>query len=147
MQIDFDLNSTQELTEFEPLPEGQYLVELVGEELGEIREGKQSLKLIYRVLDGQRAGDEFFDWVFVRHASEAAVGRTRKYLKSLGVACNRPVYRDTCELMHIPFSISVILTEDNKGRLRNEIKKFEARSSSFSGGAINASATSSCTPG
>ncbi|MCF0234397.1 MAG: DUF669 domain-containing protein, partial [Thermoguttaceae bacterium] len=86
MQIDFDLNSTQELTEFEPLPEGQYLVELVGEELGEIREGKQSLKLIYRVLDGQRAGDEFFDWVFVRHASEAAVGRTRKYLKSLGVA-------------------------------------------------------------
>lgn len=125
MRINFNLAETGEYSgSTPPVPAGRYLVEIVDEKYGQTRSGKgAALELRYSILQGEKRGYIIREWINVDHSSESAREIARAQLKSLGVACGKPIYGDTADLFRIPFYLDVIV-EDFGGRARNTVKGY-----------------------
>ena len=127
MKIDFDLASTPEYTGSVNalLPPGKYPVEIVEERDDANRSGTgRKLILVYGVLEGPCKGQEFSENINYENSSDTSVKIARSRLKSLGVACGKPDYEDTCMLFHIPFVVETIQEEGSDGKLRTVIKRY-----------------------
>lgn len=125
MQITFDLAATGEYSGSTPaIPAGRYLVEIVAEKYGPVKSGKgNALELRYSVLQGEKRGYLVREWINIDHTSADTREIAQTQLKSLGIACGKPVYNDTSELFRIPFYLDVIV-EEVGGKERNTVKGY-----------------------
>lgn len=125
MQIKFNLAETGEYSgSTPPVPAGRYLVEIVDEKYGPTKSGKgNALELRYSILQGEKRGYLIREWINVDHSTESAREIAQTQLKSLGIACGKPVYKDTTELFRIPFYLDVIV-EEVGGKERNTVKGY-----------------------
>ena len=125
MQIKFNLAEIGEYSgSTPPVPAGRYLVEIVDEKYGPTKNGKgYALELRYSILQGEKRGHLIREWINVDHSSESVREIARTQLKSLGIACGKPIYGDTTELFRIPFFIDAIV-EEVGGKARNAVKGY-----------------------
>ena len=125
MQIKFNLAETGEYSgSTPPVPAGRYLVEIVDEKYGPTKNGKgNALELRYSILQGEKRGYLIREWINIDHSTESVREIAQTQLKSLGIACGKPVYKDTTELFRIPFYLDVIV-EEVGGKERNAVKGY-----------------------
>ena len=127
MIINFDLASTPEYTGSANalLPSGQYVVTMVSER-DEINRAGTGRKLTptYSVYEGEYKGQAFSENINYENENKDSERIARSQLKSLGVACGKPVYEDTSELLNIPFIVETVQEEGKDGKLRTVIKRY-----------------------
>lgn len=127
MIINFDLASTPEYTGSANalLPSGQYVVTMVSER-DEINRAGTGRKLTptYCVYEGEYKGQAFSENINYENENKDSERIARSQLKSLGVACGKPVYEDTSELLNIPFIVETVQEEGKDGKLRTVIKRY-----------------------
>lgn len=75
-----DFSQVEERSE-DPIPMGQYLIEVVGAELGKTKEGKPFMQLKFKVADGDLADRTFTDRMYL---NEEALWRAKKGLRAFG---------------------------------------------------------------
>lgn len=82
MPITIDFDQVNDAEDYSPLPDGQYLCELVEVEEATTRDGNEWWKLRFEVLKGEYQGRRIFDSLFF---SDKALKRVKLILNRLGL--------------------------------------------------------------
>ncbi len=128
VQFNFDATQVKPLVEYAALPEGQYLVEITQSVSKETKaKDGNYLELEYTVLDGEQKGSLHWDRLCLEHPSAKAVKRANAALSAICYAIGVLSFRDTVELHHIPFLITVRNKTDDTGRTSAEVVGYAPR--------------------
>lgn len=121
----FDPSQHEDQQTYEQLPKGDYILEVTK---GEVREtsNRQGVgaNFEFEVLDGQFAGQKYFQWYNLRHANETAEKIGQRGFASLCKACGVPMCKDTDELLGRRFIAKI--GPRKKEPTENEIKEYKA---------------------
>jgi hypothetical protein len=126
--------------EFEPIPAGDYLAQIVDSEIAPTKSGSgQMLKLTYEILQGELEGRRVWDRLNIVNANADAQRIAQQQLKKLCDALGTGAISDSEELHFRPVIIHVAIRQDKSGDYgpQNVIRKF----SPAGGGAAEAKAT------
>ncbi len=127
MRINFDLASTPEYTGSANalLPAGRYVVTIVSERDDQNQSGTGRKWIpTYCVYEGEYKGQAFSENINYENANQNSELIARTQLKSLGVACGKPIYKETSDLLNIPFIVETVQEEGKDGKLRTTIKRY-----------------------
>ena len=93
---------------FDPLPAGQYKVQVVDSEVQDLKTGNgQALVLTLEVVDGQFANRKLWDRLNIRHTNEQAQSIAQRALADLFLATGTPPSRDSADLHFKPCLVTV----------------------------------------
>jgi hypothetical protein len=91
---------------FEPLPVGEYMVQISESASKEIEAGKNRINLTMVVLEPEQyAGKKIFDGFFVRHPKPDVMAINNGIKNSIVAACGYKSVSDSAELHNIPFKV------------------------------------------
>ncbi len=115
---------------FEPLPPGDYLLQVADSELKEKSNGDCGLNLTLEVVEGEFQGRKLWDYLNIRHSSAQAQAIAQRRLADYCLATGAGTIRDSEELHFRPF-IGKVSREPRKdtGEMSNRIKAVRSRSS------------------
>lgn len=120
LNLDYDLENVS--SEFEALPEGQYLAKLVSAELTKSSTDKPMIKVTWEVTDGEYEGRKIFDNIVITPGAEF---KMKQYAELVGIESGSQI--DTQDFINAEGLISLIQKE-YQGEIRNNIKKVQASS-------------------
>ena len=80
-----DFGNVSDASEFNLLPEGQYLVSVEQVDEDVTQKGDERLNIRYSVIDGEHAGASLFDHIYF---SQRALPRAKLLLKALGISAD-----------------------------------------------------------
>lgn len=128
----FDANQIpeDERGDFDPLPAGEYLMQISDSELREKDNGDTGLNLTLEVVDGPLANRKVWDYLNIVHSNATAQSIAQRRLADYCLACGVPVIQDSEELHFTPF-IAKVAQEKRKdtGEMSNRIKAVRAAGS------------------
>jgi len=128
VQISFDATQVKPLAEYTVLPEGQYLVEISQSLYKQTKAGDGNyLEFEYTVLDGEQKGALHWDRLCLEHPSPKATKRAQAALSAICHSVGVMQFRDTVELHHLPFQITIKHKADSEGRVSAEIAGYAPR--------------------
>ena len=128
VQLNFDAREVKPLVEYTVLPEGQYLVEITQSQYKQTKAGDGNyLEFEYTVLDGEQKGSLHWDRLCLEHPSPKATRRAHAALSAICHSVGVMNFRDTVELHHLPFQITVKNKTDDAGRVNAEIIGYAPR--------------------
>ena len=112
--------------EYDPLPEGDYvLTALEAEEKDTSRGDGSYIKVKFEVVKGEYVGRLLWQNFNINNPSEKAQKISRQQLVAWATACGKPDADDTDKLLEKPFKASVVIEEGRNGyKARNKIKAF-----------------------
>lgn len=112
--------------EYEPLPEGEYILKALEAEEKETSRGDGSyIKVKFEVVKGDHAGRLLWQNFNINNPSEKAQQIGRQQLVAWATACGKPDADDTDKLLEKPFKASVIIEPGKNGyKDSNRIKAF-----------------------
>lgn len=119
-----DVNNTS--VDYDPLPEGQYVLKAVEAEEKETSKGDGSyIKVKFEVAKGEYAGRLLWQNFNINNPSEKAQRIGRQQIVAWATACGKPDADDTDKLLEKPFSADVAI-EKGTGSYKdsNRIKVF-----------------------
>jgi hypothetical protein len=113
-------DSTAAATEFSPLPASTYIARIVRGELGTSKGGTPGYKLTFRVLEGEHAGRQFWNDIWL---TAAALPMAKRDLAKLGVVSLE-------QLEHplppgIRCRVKLALRREDDGTEFNRVRSFE----------------------
>lgn len=124
--LDFDVNDVPK-DDFEPIPEGDYRLMVVGTELKDTKAGTgQYLEVKCQVVGGSYANRVLFHRFNVKNPNEAAVRIARKELGAFLSSCGKSRVTNHEELRDNMFTAKVIVERGSDDEMRNRIKVFRA---------------------
>lgn len=128
----FNAQKAEKMNDFSPIPEGDYIAQIVKSELKKCKPtakdpSGQYIQLQFKIIQGESAGRLLFTNLNIINKNPQAVEIAYKELATIAEACGKPVVQDTQELHGIPMTIKVGLTAATPQRPpQNEIKFYEA---------------------
>ena len=130
-KLNFDASKVDPSVPFEPLPSDKYLVEITRSEVKPTKAGDGTyLELEYLVLDGPYKDRKVWDRLCLNHPSQKTVEIARANLSAVCHAVDVLQPRDSNELHHIPFIVTVKAKKDeSSGTIFNEVKGYSKRES------------------
>ena len=112
---------TEAAEEFAPLPSGEYVAHIVSGELFTSKEKKTpGYKLGFRVLDGEHAGRQFWDDIWL---TPAAIPMAKRDLAKLGVKSLDQLENPLPPGMRC--KVKLALRKDDDGTEYNRVRRFE----------------------
>ena len=112
---------TKAAEDFAPLPPGEYVAHIVGAELSATKtKGTPSYKLVFRVLEGEHQGRQFWHDVYL---TPAALPLAKRDLAKLGVTALEQLERPLPP--GIRCQVKIILRRDDDGTEFNRVKRFD----------------------
>ena len=129
----FDPNEIpeDERGELEPLPRGEYVLQVADSELRENGNGDTGLNLTLEIVEGEFQGRKLWDYLNIRHSNATAQSIARRRLADYCLATGAGTIRDSEELHFQPF-IGRVSREPRKdnGEMSNRIKAVRSLSGS-----------------
>jgi hypothetical protein len=112
--------------EYDPIPEGEYILKAVdAEEKATSRGDGSYIKVKYEVVKGEYAGRLLWQNFNVNNPSEKAQRIGRQHLVAWATACGKPNVDDTDKLLGKPFAATVVIEPGTGGyKPSNKIKVF-----------------------
>lgn len=128
----FNAHEVEPNAVFDPLPAGKYLAAITASELKPTKSGDGSyLELTFEVLEGEFRGRKVWDRLCTNHPNPTTVKIARSNLSAICRAVGMMQPRDSVDLHNLPLFITVKVKKRNDtGELTNEIKGYEAKTSS-----------------
>jgi Protein of unknown function (DUF669) len=136
---DIDLDKVEEMRDFAPIPAGDYVAAVIGDEIKRTKAGDgEYLQFCWEIVDGAHKGRRLWSRLNLWNKNETAVKIAKSEMKSIANATGIARPKDSAEFRDKLAVIKVVLEErdDKAGEFRNEIKGY----SSASGGTITAPA-------
>ena len=129
--LDFDANTVEPTTAFDPLPAGKYLAEITASEMKPTKAGNGSyLQLEFTVLDGPCKGRKVWDRLCINHPNDLTQKIARGNLSAICRAIGVMQPRDSVELHNLPLVVTVKCKKrDDTGEVTNEVKGYAKRES------------------
>jgi hypothetical protein len=117
---------------FEPMPAGDYNVQIVESEVVSTKTGGEMLKLTLEVLDGQYANRKVWDNLNIRNANATAQGIAHRTLADICSACGIGPIQDSDDLHFKPIVATLKIEPertvgDKTYDARNGVKRYKAR--------------------
>lgn len=139
--LGFELNEEEyPQTNFEPIPAGDYVAQIVDEQTKFTRSGGEMIVLKWKILEPERYADHIvFENVNVFNASADAQRIARERISNIMRAAGMKGISNTEALRFIPLKVSVIIKQDVGFEPKNEM----GRKVSAAGGINPKAATSS----
>lgn len=124
---DFDADTVEPSTGFDPVPAGKYKVVIAASEEKKTKKGDGSyLQLEFVVIDGEYKNRKLWARLNLNNPNDQAVSIARAELSAICRAVNVRKIKDSSQLHDIPLVVRVAAKPDDKGEMRNEIKGYEA---------------------
>ena len=122
----FDANTVEPATAFDPLPSGKYTAAIVGSAMKPTKSGTGSyLELTFQVLEGEYRNRKLWARLNLDNANTQTVQIARGQLSAICRAVNVLTPKDSTELHDLPLEITVKLKRrDDTGEFTNEVKGF-----------------------
>jgi hypothetical protein len=130
----FDANTVDPASSFDPIPAGKYLAAITASEMKATKNNNgHYLELTFDILDGQYKGRKVWARLNVDNPNiqtvEIARGELSAICRAVGVM--RP--KDSVELHNLPLSIKVTCKKRiDTGEITNEIKGYEKKEAALS---------------
>jgi hypothetical protein len=128
-KLDEAFNAEEHPDEFELLPAGVYLAQVIDSEIGDTKAGNgKILKITLEILEGAYATRLLWERLNIRNQNPQAQSISLKQLAKLANACGVPTFDDTEELHYKPILIRLGVREDKTGQYKpqNIIQGYEA---------------------
>lgn len=110
---------------FDPIPAGNYIVEINRSEIKATKAGTGSyLSVGFKILDGNMAGRIIFQNITLANPNQIAANIGREQMAQLAGACGIYQLQDSEQLHGIPMEIKVTVKKDAQYGDSNDIKKF-----------------------
>ncbi len=121
-----------DLSQFEPLPEGKYIVAIESSEEKKTKSGTGSyIQLVFSIIDGKGKGRKLFHNLNLDNPNDTAVRIAQQQLALICTAVGKKKIKDTNELHNKPLVITVECEnrtdKGHEGEIQNRIKKFEVK--------------------
>lgn len=127
LQGEFDADTVEPSTGFDPVPAGKYKAVIAASEEKKTKKGDGSyLQLEFVVVDGEYKNRKLWARLNLNNPNDQAVSIARAELSAICRAVNVRKIKDSSQLHDIPLVIRVSAKPDDKGEIRNEIKGYEA---------------------
>lgn len=125
-QLNFDATNVPQAGLPDPLPAGDYTMQVVDSELKPTKApGGMLLKLTLQVIDGQHAGRKVFDNINLQNANPVAVEIGQQQLSSYCHATGCIQLGDSQQLHGIPIRVKVTIRKSEQYGDSNEVKRVE----------------------
>lgn len=114
---------------FEPMPAGDYNVQIIDSVMKETKSGGDMLALTLEVIEGPYEGRKVFDNLNIRNANPTAQSIAHQTLKAICDACGTGPIEDSEMLHHRPMVAVLKIETDKSGQYdpRNAVKRYKAR--------------------
>lgn len=123
LPVPFDANGIEEEVSFEPIPPGEYLVQITDSEVKENKSRTGSyLNLTLTVLDNKYQGRLLFDLLNLYNQNQTAVEIAEKRMASYCRAMGLTKVSDSMQLHGIPFKVRVAVEKDPSGQYKPKNK-------------------------
>lgn len=124
-QLNYVPNTNDQYQGFEPLPAGEYKVQITDSDIVTPKSGNGSMiKFAYEVVaDPQFDGRKIFDNIIIEHSSVDAERIGKQKLNTICALTNVKALKDTAQLHGKTMSI-LISVKENNGEKQNVIKKY-----------------------
>lgn len=121
--LGFNLNEEEYPSEsLEPVPQGDYLVQVVDEKTKMTKSGGEMIVLTWEILDPERfAGRKIFENLNLFNANETAQRIARERIASIMRAAGLKGISNTEQLRYIPLTASVVIKQDAGFDPKNEL--------------------------
>ena len=133
-QLNFDANTVEPNTAFDPLPAGKYLAVISGSEEKITKAGDGAyLELEITITEGEYKGRKVWDRLCLRHPNSKAVEIARGNLSAIcrAVGVMRP--NDSADLHNTTLLVKIgCRNREDTGELTNEVRGYEKAGSQFS---------------
>ncbi len=123
----------QDERNYDPLPPGDYVCQIVDSTIADTKSGGEMLKLTLEVIEGAKAGAKIFDNLNIRNSNPTAQKIAHQTLKSIADAVDAGAFEDS-EVLHYRPLIATLKIEpartvgDRTYDARNAVKKYKPRS-------------------
>ena len=116
-------NASQD-SDFPPLPDGEYIAQIVNSEKRTLKSGSETLVFTWLVIDGEYRNRKIFENLYIYDPTRPKqLAFNKQKLFFITKACGRDSINDTVELHNKPCRITVRQHEYN-GKTRNEISAY-----------------------
>ena len=116
-------NATQN-REFTPLPNGEYIAQIISSERKTLQSGTDALTIAWQIIDGEYKNRQVFENLYLFDPSRPKqTAFNKQKLMFIVKACGLEVMNDTTELHNKPVKITIRTSEYN-GKTRNEVTKY-----------------------
>lgn len=124
-QLNYVPDATDQYQGFEPLPAGEYKVQITDSDIVTPKSGNGSMiKFTYEVIaDPQFDGRKIFDNIIIEHSSVEAERIGKQKLNTICALTGIKALKDTAQLHGKAMSL-LISVKDNQGEKQNVIKKY-----------------------
>lgn len=124
-QLNYVPDATDQYQGFEPLPAGEYKVQITDSDIVTPKSGNGSMiKFAYEVIaDPQFDGRKIFDNIIIEHSSVEAERIGKQKLNTICALTGIKALKDTAQL-HGKAMALLISVKDNQGEKQNVIKKY-----------------------
>ena len=124
-QLNYVPDATDQYQGFEPLPAGEYKVQITDSDIVTPKSGNGSMiKFTYEVIaDPQFDGRKIFDNIIIEHSSVEAERIGKQKLNTICALTGVKALKDTAQLHGKAMSL-LISVKDNQGEKQNVIKKY-----------------------
>lgn len=121
MELDYNQEEYKP-DDYQQIPAGDYLAVIEDEECKDNSSGTgEILTLFFQITEGEFKGRKIRKGFNIRHNNPKAETIARSQLRSVQLACGKPIIRNTLELQGIPLIIRVGM---NKEKTYPEVKDF-----------------------
>lgn len=120
----FDATKVEPTSTFDPIPNGDYRVAIIKSELKPTKaKTGHYLEMTAEILDEPHKGRKLFGWrLNLDNPNKVAVDIAERDLSAICHAIGKMSVSDSSDLHDVPFTAKVIVTKDQNGNPRNEIK-------------------------
>jgi len=127
--LNFDANTVEPSTGFDPIPAGKYPVVIVESEMKPTKSGTgRYLELTFEVIDGEYRGRKVWARLNLENPNATAVEIARAELSAICRAVNVMQPRDSVELHNLPLVVTVRCKKNpDTDEITNEVKGYAAR--------------------
>lgn len=122
----FDATTVEPAAPFEPLPAGDYLVQIIESAMKEPRNGGAEMAAFtLEVIEGPNANRRLWENLSINHVKPDVASNNRRTLSSMCHATGQLNIEDTSELEFIPMIARVAVSRDKvTGEWQNRIKSY-----------------------
>lgn len=131
-RLDANLSETQEFGSYQPVPPGEYEVEIINSDIKQTRSGENQVVFIYEIANGDYRGMQVFDRLSLFSMDPRVKEMSQRKLKTIAISCGLPnpnYVADTAEF-HGRHMITKLAIREYNGNQYQDVKSYSPLNSS-----------------